>query len=70
MSKGEIDSLKKLIKNIKENYNEILHNQDEFEKRCYSTFTIEDDNDDIVSILGGHKEFIRNLINELYKIDF
>lgn len=45
-----------------------------FEQRCYDTFTVEDDiNDDdindIVSILGGHKEFLRELIDELRNVE-
>lgn len=63
------DNMIELIKCIKDGYSEIIFYQDMFEQRCYDTFTVEDDINDIVSILGGHKEFLRELIDELRNVE-
>lgn len=69
MKREDINDFQKLVKYIKEHYDEIFECQNEFERRCSTTLTPEDVNNDIAFQLGEHKEFIKRLINALYKLD-
>lgn len=70
MTKNQIDKIIEISNTIKNNYSEIMFHQERFEERCYRTFTVEDDINDTVSILGAHKDFIREIIDVLRDFDF